>query len=56
MKTYQVRATDKLGRVSVSDHSTKEQAKESARGIRGKYPWGNRVKIVELQDYKTTSH
>ncbi len=45
---YQVRATDKAGRVQVSDHSTKQAAKDGAACIRGRYPWGNRVKVVPI--------
>lgn len=49
MKTFEVHATDKQGRVQKSWHSTKAEAQSSAAMCRGKYPWGNRVKIVTVE-------
>ena len=49
MKTFQVQATDKLGRVFVSDHSTLQEAKKSAANCRGRYPYGNRVRVVVVE-------
>jgi hypothetical protein len=46
---YEVHATDKAGRVSKSLHSTLEEAKKSAACCRGRYPWGNRVKVVPVR-------
>jgi hypothetical protein len=60
MKTvgYKVIASDKQGKEQCSSHTLlaypslaacKEAAKRSAANCRGKYPWGNRVKIVPIQ-------
>jgi len=45
MISYIVTATDKDGRQQISTHETKEAAKIAASCCRGRYPWGNRVKI-----------
>ncbi len=49
MHTYKVEARDKAGRVFCSWHKTKEAAQVSAACCRGRYPYGNRVKIVEVK-------
>lgn len=45
---WKVEARDSDGRVSASYHSTKDGAKASAANCRGRYPWGNRVRVVKV--------
>lgn len=42
---YKVVATDRQGHRHCSYFSDKKRAKFCASEIRGKYPWGNRIKI-----------
>lgn len=50
---WKVEARDKNGRVFASWHSTKDEAKAGAANCRGRYPYGNRVKIVK--DYEVVA-
>lgn len=54
---YKVEARDKAGRVQTSTHTLASYpdidtcltaAKASASNCRGRYPWGNRVRIVPI--------
>lgn len=43
---WEVRATDHHGRVFYSWHSSKDAAKSAAAMNRGRFPYGNRVRVV----------
>lgn len=54
-ETWQCQARDKQGRVFTSTHSTKQEAQESAKCCRGRYPYGNRVKVVQITGSDTAA-
>ena len=48
---WKVEARDKDGRVFCSWHQTKAEAQASAACCRGRYPYGNRVRVLQVVDF-----